>query len=74
VYFVNKFNREIDSYIERFKVKPGLTGLAQIQGYYHTKPEIKLKYDLSYIYNWSIWLELRILLETIKVVFTIGGH
>ncbi len=74
VYFVNKFKYKIDSYIERFKVKPGLTGLAQIQGYYHTKPEVKIKYDLAYIYNWSFWLEIRILLETIKVILTIGGH
>jgi exopolysaccharide biosynthesis polyprenyl glycosylphosphotransferase len=73
-YFVRKFIKEIDSYSERFRVKPGLTGLAQIQGDYHTKPEIKLKYDLSYIYNWSYWLEIRILLDTVRVMLTRKGH
>lgn len=74
MFFVRKFVKEIDSYIERFKVKPGLTGLAQIQGHYHTKANVKIKYDLAYIYNWSIWLEFRILMETIKVVLTRRGH
>lgn len=73
-YFVRKFIKSIDSYSERFRVKPGLTGLAQIQGDYHTKPEIKLKYDLSYIYNWSYWLEFRILIDTFKVILTRKGH
>ncbi len=73
-FFVRKFIKNIDSYAERFKVKPGLTGFAQIQGDYHTKAEVKLKYDLSYIYNWSIWLEIRILLETAKVILTRKGH
>ncbi|MFW5800070.1 MAG: sugar transferase, partial [Spirochaetota bacterium] len=72
--FVRKYIKEIDAYSERFKVKPGLTGFAQIQGDYHTKPEVKIKYDLAYIYNWSVWLEIRILLETVKVVLTRKGH
>lgn len=74
MFFVKGFIKDIPSYKDRFKIKPGLTGLAQIHGSYHTRAEIKLKYDLSYIYNWSIILEIRILLETIKVILTRKGH
>ncbi|MBN2053318.1 sugar transferase [bacterium] len=72
-YFVERFERRIPAYHERLKVKPGLTGLAQVNGAYDTTPENKLKYDLAYIYNKSLWLDLRILMETIKVVLAGGG-
>ena len=54
-------------------MSPGLTGLAQINGEYHTTPEYKLKYDLAYIYNYSLWLDMRIVAETIKVMLTRRG-
>ena len=66
--FVSRFATEIHGYNERHKVKPGITGLAQIRGYYHTDPAIKLKYDLAYIYNYSFFLDLIILLETFRIV------
>lgn len=69
-YFAEKFSREVQGYGERFKTLPGLTGLAQVNGGYDTLPENKLKYDLAYIYNYSIWLDLKILIETIKVILT----
>ncbi len=71
--FVAEYRDSIPGYVERFQVRPGLTGLAQINGGYHTLPEMKLKYDLSYIYNYSLWLDLRVLAETVKVVLTRQG-
>jgi exopolysaccharide biosynthesis polyprenyl glycosylphosphotransferase len=71
--FVDGFLREVPGYSERHKVKPGITGLAQVRSYYHTTAENKLKYDLAYIYNYSLSLDLVILLETIKVVLIRKG-
>ena len=67
--FVEQFTKEIHGYNERHKVKPGITGLAQVRGYYHSDPGIKLKYDLAYIYNSSLMLDFKILLETVRIVF-----
>ena len=71
--FVSEFLRTIPGYAERLQVKPGLTGLAQVDGEYHTTPEYKLKYDLAYIYNHSLWLDMRIMAETVKVMLTRRG-
>lgn len=69
-YFISLYENSIKSYNARLKVKPGLTGLAQINGEYYTDPEIKLKYDLAYIYNQNIILDIIILAETFKLIFT----
>ena len=71
--FVAEFQQTIPGYAERLQVKPGLTGLAQVNGGYHTTPEYKLKYDLAYIYNYSLWLDVRVLTETVKVILTKRG-
>jgi exopolysaccharide biosynthesis polyprenyl glycosylphosphotransferase len=71
--FVCDYEREIQGYRERFKVRPGLTGYAQVNGEYHTSATTKLKYDLAYMYNRSIWLDLKILSETAKVMLTRRG-
>ena len=71
--FVEEFLRTIPGYAERLLVKPGLTGLAQVNGEYHTTAEYKLKYDLTYIYNYSLWLDMRIMAETVKVMLTRRG-
>jgi exopolysaccharide biosynthesis polyprenyl glycosylphosphotransferase len=71
--FVEEFLRTIPGYAERLQVKPGLTGLAQVNGEYHTTAEYKLKYDLAYIYNYSLWLDVRIMAETVKVMLTRRG-
>ena len=52
---------------------PRLTGYAQVNGEYHTSASTKLKYDLAYIHNRSLWLDLRILSETVKVMLTRRG-
>lgn len=71
--FAKQFLQDTPGYAERFQVKPGLTGLAQVNGDYHTSPEYKLKYDLAYMYNYSMWLDIRILSDTIKVMLTRRG-
>lgn len=53
----------------RLKVKAGLTGYAQVLGKYNTTPYDKLKLDLMYIENYSVLLDLKILLQTLKIVF-----
>jgi exopolysaccharide biosynthesis polyprenyl glycosylphosphotransferase len=55
----------------RFSVRPGMTGLWQINGRSETKFDKLIKYDLEYIDNWSPWLDMKILLRTVPVV--IGG-
>ena len=71
--FVQKHLAEIPGYAERFAATPGLTGLAQVNGEYNTTPENKLRYDLAYIANRSLWLDLSILLRTIRIVLTSQG-
>jgi lipopolysaccharide/colanic/teichoic acid biosynthesis glycosyltransferase len=62
------FEVSIPGYARRHELPPGLTGLAQIHGRYHTDPEYKLGYDLQYLVNWSPVLDLQILLRTVWVV------
>ena len=54
-------------------MRPGLTGLAQVSGEYSTEPEIKLRYDLAYLNNWTFGLDLSILLRTLRVILTRRG-
>ncbi len=76
-YFVEKYRREIPFYINRLEVKPGLTGLAQVETGYDESIDdvrIKLKYDLQYIEQRdSIPLNIRILFKTLWVVLTAKG-
>ncbi len=64
------FEVAIPGYGRRHELPPGLTGLAQIHGRYHTDPEYKLGYDLQYLVNWSLVLDVEILLRTVWVVVT----
>lgn len=57
----------------RLSVRPGITGLAQVRGCYHTRPEHKLRYDYLYIRKRSLWLNLAIILRTIPVVIRGSG-
>ncbi|MGB9700950.1 MAG: exopolysaccharide biosynthesis polyprenyl glycosylphosphotransferase, partial [Thermodesulfobacteriota bacterium] len=70
-YFVEQLSKEIPYYYHRHAVKPGITGWAQLYYPYGASKEDaleKLKYDLYYIKNMSPFLDLMIILETIKVV------
>jgi exopolysaccharide biosynthesis polyprenyl glycosylphosphotransferase len=71
--FVQQYLKEIPGYAERFSLAPGLTGLAQVNGDYYSSPQNKLRYDLAYMANWSPWLDLSILLRTVKIVLTSRG-
>lgn len=53
----------------RMKVKAGLAGFAQIYGKYNTSPYDKLKLDLTYIENYSVWLDIKLMLLTLKIIF-----
>ena len=66
--FYNEFEQYIHGFHERLKVKPGLTGLAQVRGGYYLMPEEKIVYDVEYIKNRSLWLDVKIVLETVGVV------
>ena len=69
VEHVEKYTAEIPEFAYRLKVKGGLTGYAQIYGKYNTSPYDKLKLDLMYVQNYSILLDLKLLLMTIKIIF-----
>jgi exopolysaccharide biosynthesis polyprenyl glycosylphosphotransferase len=71
--FVEEYCRTIPGYRERFSVKPGVTGLAQVSGGYATTPERKLKYDLIYMYHQNLAMDLQIVAETVRVVLTGRG-
>jgi len=71
--FAERFVRSVSGYSLRHAARPGLTGLAQVSGEYSTEPEIKLRYDLAYLNNWSFVLDLAILLRTLPVVLTRRG-
>ena len=64
-----KYCETMPEFSYRLKVKAGLTGYAQVMGKYNTTPYDKLKLDLMYIEHQSIWLDLKIILMTIKTVF-----
>lgn len=66
---VEKYTKDIPEFAYRLKVKGGLTGYAQIFGKYNTTAYDKLKLDLMYIQNYSIWLDLKLILMTIKIIF-----
>jgi sugar transferase (PEP-CTERM system associated) len=75
-FFVEKLRKEIPFYDQRFSVKPGVTGWAQIKYRYGASKEDaveKLKYDLYYIKNLSPLYDLLIIFETIKVVLFAKG-
>lgn len=67
-FFVEQFEQRLPSYSERHHVRPGITGLAQVHGGYHTDAEDKLRFDLIYVSQHSLWLDVSILLRTILVV------
>ncbi len=72
-FFVEQHVREIPGYHERFRVKPGVTGLAQVSGGYATTPDRKLKFDLIYLYHQTLLMDVRIMAETVRVVLTGRG-
>jgi len=71
----NFYKGKIRAYMLRHRIKPGLTGLAQVNGYRGEtdtidKMQNRVNYDLAYINNWSIWLDIEIMLKTGFVLFS----
>ena len=64
-HFVEQFRDEVPLYMIRHMVKPGITGLAQVSGYRgDTSIRGRIDCDIAYIENWTIWLDIRIILRT----------
>jgi exopolysaccharide biosynthesis polyprenyl glycosylphosphotransferase len=69
--YVEQFRRSIPRYMDRHREKAGMTGWAQINGLRgDTSIAERTKYDLWYIENWSIWLDLKIILRTVFGIFS----
>ncbi len=74
-YLVEKFSAEFDRYEHRHRVRVGLTGLAQSSGLRgDSSIADRARYDNSYIENWSLWLDLKIILRTLVEVVWRGGR
>jgi lipopolysaccharide/colanic/teichoic acid biosynthesis glycosyltransferase len=77
-FFVKQLNEEIPYYNVRHSIKPGITGLAQVRYQYGASVEDavqKLQYDLYYVKNNSLFLDMLILIETLQVIlFGKGGR
>lgn len=68
VEHVEKYSKEIPEFVYRTKVKGGLTGYAQIYGKYNTSPYDKLRLDLTYIEEYSILLDIKLILMTLQIM------
>lgn len=66
---MRQYEKEIPEFYYRLKVKAGLTGYAQVYGKYNTVPYDKLKLDLFYIQNYSIWLDIKLMFMTFRILF-----
>ncbi|MCR5118786.1 MAG: sugar transferase [Lachnospiraceae bacterium] len=69
VEHVEMYTKDIPEFVFREKIRGGLTGYAQVFGKYNTSALDKLKMDLTYIMNYSLLLDVQIILETVKILF-----
>lgn len=67
---IKQYIEDMPEFAFRTKVKAGLAGYAQVYGKYNTTPYDKLKLDLTYIENYSVWLDIKLMLLTLKVLIT----
>ena len=58
---------------QRLKVKPGITGYAQIKGRNELSWDEKIEFDIFYVKNFSLWLDLKIIIKTLFVIFKFNG-
>lgn len=68
--FIRKYMEEMPEFSYRMKIRAGITGYAQLYGKYNTKPYDKLKLDLYYIEQFSIGLDIKLMILTVKILFT----
>ena len=72
--YVEKFGDVVPKYLDRHRVKTGVTGWAQVNGLRgDTSIEERTKYDLYYIENWSLAFDIKILLRTVKAALIAKG-
>ena len=69
-----EYRKKVDGYMMRHKIKPGITGWAQVNGWRGETDTLekmanRVRYDLEYIKNWSVWLDIKIILLTIMQTF-----
>ncbi len=69
----SEYDKRIRAYMTRHRIKPGITGLAQINGYRGEtdtldKMKMRVEFDMQYINNWSFWLDIEILLKTLPAL------
>lgn len=65
---IRQYMEDMPEFAFRMKVKAGLAGYAQVYGKYNTSPYDKLKLDLCYIENYSLWLDIKLMLLTLKIL------
>jgi lipopolysaccharide/colanic/teichoic acid biosynthesis glycosyltransferase len=70
---VERILRDVPDFDLRCLVRPGIAGLAQVSAEYETSPEVKLRYDLTYMCDWSLWLDLRLLLRSVSTSLSGSG-
>jgi exopolysaccharide biosynthesis polyprenyl glycosylphosphotransferase len=74
-HFVSRFSEQFDRYAHRHRVQSGLTGLAQVSGLRgDTSIADRARYDNYYIENWSLWLDIKILIRTFREVLFASGR
>ena len=66
---IEQYVEVMPEFVYRMKVKAGLAGYAQVYGKYNTTPYDKLKLDLTYIEHYSVWLDIKLMLLTLKILF-----
>lgn len=67
-YFINKYKKEYPLYNLRHNVKAGMTSLSHVYGNYYTEPKYRYLYDLYYISNYSLLLDIKIIFKTLFVI------
>lgn len=72
-FFYDEFETYIHGFRNRLAVQPGLTGLAQVNGGYDLEPEEKIVYDMRYIGERSLWMDLKIMFKTVSLLFSHEG-
>jgi lipopolysaccharide/colanic/teichoic acid biosynthesis glycosyltransferase len=60
-----RIQRDVPDFDLRALVRPGIAGLAQVSAEYDTRPEVKLRYDLTYMCDWSVWLDVRLIVRAV---------
>jgi len=73
LYFYEAFEERIPGFSRRLGVKPGMTGWAQVNGGYDLRPPEKIVYDMEYIRNRSMAMDIKCLVKTVSIIFSGNG-